>query len=470
MTVSLKKKKIIITIGRATIARNLLQNAFFQELKANYQVVILSPAAKEKIFLETFAGEGVSFVELKEISHSWVDRIFVAFHRYLLFDKFMALKIRYGIRGVSRPEEASFWRYLIYSAVFIPLSKIGWLKKVVRWFDYHCAQRGMVRQLQQFLQQERIDIVFATSVFSNIETALVKAARKNRLPVAGMVKSWDTPSKMNIRIVPDILIVWSQFMVDQFVKLQHISSDRLRVVGVPQFDDYADKSFQWSRDRFCQEYGLDAKRKIILYTSAGKGVPEDATIVSLIIEGMKSGVIEGEVQLLIRPHFKYRNDNAKFKLFARVPFVAIDARGSGESLSSFRDEMNLNREHTERLINTLYHSDMVVNVASTITLDAAVFGKPSVHPMLREAIGNKAPGDSYLMFYESDYVKALQATGANELARSKTELYQAINYCLKNPQARVAERQVMLERFCYRIDGESGRRLVQVLIDFTNQQ
>lgn len=457
-------KTILLTIPRGVVARNLLENDFYRQLRQRYHIVILTPAATDPDFLDRFNHPHATFLEFKEISHTRVDAWFVGLQKYLTYNRFTGLKKRYGIRGVSQPSDASRTRYHLYAMIFWPLSRLVFLRDLVRWFDYRWGQRKVVTACRKIITQYQPALIISTSLLSNIETALVKAGRQSGVPVIGMPKSWDNLSKAAARVKPDILVVWSQFMAEQAVKWQNMPPERIKIIGIPQFDLYADKRRLWPRDRFLKEFGLDPNKKTILYASGGKGIPEDRELVQIVYEEMRQ-ITNRPVQLLIRPHYKYIRDADKFTKLSTWPDVRIDQRDSNSV--SFRDQGDYSVTGSERLMNMIYHSNVIINTASTINLDAAAFDKPIINLALREVIGDAPVGASYLMFYESDYVKELMAVGASFLVGSREELRVALDRQLSRPDGQRAERSKLIQEFCYRVDGQAGRRLADLAEQMT---
>ena len=210
-----QKPTILLTIIRSMTARNLLQNDFYRILRERFRIVILTPAASDPRFVEEFGHPNVRFEYFDEKSHSPADVFFLGLHKYLIYSKYIALKLRYGIRALTRPEDLSLSRYYALSALFIPLSKVRFLRELVRFIDYQFFQRAEVEEFMRLIDRERPSLVISTSISSNIESALIKAARKRGVPAVGMPKSWDNASRAGWRTKADILVVRNEFRIEQ---------------------------------------------------------------------------------------------------------------------------------------------------------------------------------------------------------------------------------------------------------------
>ena len=459
------KKTIIITIIRGMTARNLLRNDFYKILREKFNLVILTPAAKDERFVKEFAHPNVKFEYFEERGHSFADKVFVGLNKYLIYNKFIGLKLKYGIRGLSRPEDLSIFRYWLYTIIFIPLSKVRILRDFVKWLDYLFVQRKDVSVFKELIKREKPILVVSTSIMSDIETAVIKAAKKLKVRVIGMPKSWDNPSRAGFRAKVDMLVVWSEFMVDQSEKFQNYKRKDMRIIGIPQFDYYTDKERVWSREKFCKEFGLDIDKKIILFASAGKAITEDKEIASIIYDFIKNDELVKKTQLLIRPHFFYKNEEKKFTHLLGKEGVVVD--DSNNPSVGFRDHADYSWYHLERFLNSLYHADIVVNVASTTALDAVALDRPVIH-FAYDVDEKMAKEHSLKLAYASDYNLEIVNSRATKLAQSRSGFRDLINRYLEDPSLEEKERAYLREKFCYKVDGNSGRRFADIIIEEVN--
>lgn len=455
------RKTIIITIIRGMMARNLLKNDFYKILREKFNIVILTPAANDERFVEEFAHPNVKFVYFEERGHSLPDKIFVGLNKYLIYNKYIGLKLKHGIRGLSRPEDLSIFRYWLFKIIFKPLSKVRFLRDFVKLLDYLFVQRKDVKEFKELIKKENPSLVVSTSIMSDIETAVIKAAKKMKVRVVGMPKSWDNPSRAGFRAKVDTLVVWSDFMAEQSEKFQNYKRKDIRVIGIPQFDYYTDKSRIWSKKKFCNEFGLDINKPIILFTSEGKAIPEDKEIATIIHDFIDKNELKKDCQLLIRPHFFYKDEEKKFTHLLGKKNVVVDL--SNNPSAGFRDHADYSWYHLERFMNSLYYADVVVNVASTIALDAIALDKPVIH-FAYDVYKEMEKSHSLKLCYASDYNLEIVNSRATKLAESKEDFKNLLNRYLENPELEGVERQGLRDRFCYKIDGNSGKRFTDVII------
>lgn len=459
-------KKIFLTISRGSLARNLLQNDFYKILCNNYKVVLLTSAAEDTRFQQEFAHPNVSFVLMTEVDHTMLDRFFFFFHKNLIYNPTVNQKNRWGAIGNPKSMHPTYFGYLIKKICFVPLSKLKWLRDGMRFLDLVFTQRAEVKKFQTLLLEEKPDLVISTNISADTEAALLKAAKKQGIKTLGMPKSWDNLTKNGFRAKADRLAVWSEFVKHQAVEFQNYKADQIVITGIPQFDYYVDTSRLWSREQFCQKYGFDPHKRIIFFGSEGKLFPVDADHAQIMYQFINTNKVAKPSQLLIRPHYGYKNDEKKFSDLVGKPNAVVDL--FHQASNNFRDEWDYSQEFMDGFLNSLYHSDIIINTCSTLTLDAMSFEKPVISIKF-DGYDKKPYRESLARWYETYYYNAVVSTGAVSVVESSEQLQTAINLYLTNPQAHQKERKFLRENFCYRIDGQSGQRISKIVEEMLSE-
>jgi len=454
---------IFITISRGLIARNILQNEFYSLVKSYFKkVVLITTAAHDERFKKEFGAPNVEIIPMPVEADSLLDKIVSFLNMYLVFNE---STIGHGLyRYVAPPASRAAWlvkflRFNLLRLVFQPLSHVKIVRRAVQKFDYYFLQRKAVAQYQRLLAQYQPKIVFVANMLE--ETALLKAARRQQVPTIAMPKTWDNPSKRYFRARADSVIAWSPFMKEELMKLHDYRDNEITVVGVPQFDYYADKSRLESREDFCRRLGLDPKKKILCLGSEGKVMPSDTDIALVLRDLISKGKLNKDCQLLIRPHFGYKNDEQKFMALKNQSGVVIDMNNNPSR--GFTDEWDYSKAQMDHFLNILYHADVVINTCSTLALDAAALGRPAVEIMF-DGYEAKPFYASCRRWYICDYFQELMRFAPALAADSVESLCQSINRLLDNPKLLEANQGRLREWLCYRLDGGAGRRIFDKLI------
>jgi len=457
-------KKIFITISRGAIARNLLKNDFFLVLRDKVKIVILATAADDMRFRNEFKHPNVSFVRFAEKEHTLGDRFLFFFHKNLIYNGTVEEKNRWGVIGDSRSYQPNYVSFLVKKIIFVPLSRVRFLRGFARLLDFLFLQKSEVAEFQELIRREKPDLVISTNIAADTESALLKATRKEHIRSIGIAKSWDNLSKHSFRAQADTIVVWSKFMASEAVHFQNYAIKDIRIIGIPQFDRYVLKDKLLSRQEFCKMMGLDANRRIILFGSEGSLFQSDAEIASIISENILRNDIIPPSQLLIRPHYGYKADDLKFKDLQNKPNVVIDRFNNPSP--EFRDRWDYSEEFSDRFMNCLYHSDVVVSSFSTLTLDAVAFNKPIINVSF-DGKESKPYRESIARWGASTYFGAILKTNAICDVKNSQDLIRAINEYLKDPSNREVEREKLLKDFCLVIDGRSGKRFARVVLEET---
>jgi len=249
-------------------------------------------------------------------------------------------------------------------------------------------------------------------------------------------------------------------MKKQVMQLQDYQEHKITVVGVPQFDYYYDRSRLESRENFCRRLGLDPDKKILCLGSEGKVMPSDAAIAEILYDLVRSRALHEECQILIRPHFGYKNDEQKFISLHNKPGVVIDSHN--QPSQGFRDHWDYSKEHMDNFLNIVYHSDIMMSTASTLSLDAAALARPSILVMF-DGYEKKPFHASGARWYVCDYFNEFMRYHAALVADNADALKESINKLLREPKLLEHNQLRLCERFCYRLDGCSGKRLFETL-------
>ncbi len=312
-------------------------------------------------------------------------------------------------------------------------------------------------EYERLLRSHAPDLVVSTLPYGHEEAPPVILAKHLGIRTGAWVNSWDNlTSKPAHYAAYDHYFVWSETMREELRRYHpEAAGATVDTPGVPHFDWYRTESFRMPREEHCAMYGLDPARPIVLY---GAATPHLAPAEQLIVQRLARDLenLKGRPQLLLRLHPGDSGDR-----FRDVP-VAIQIPGrSGEgNLSGYCPTAEENRE----LVNTVFHADVVVNLASTLTLDASVCDRPVINIAY-----DLSPGKRFQImaeqFYTYDHYRTVSETGAMRLARSPEELTTHVRDYLRHPDLDREGRRRLAALWCGPLDGGAGHRLASALLD-----
>jgi hypothetical protein len=455
-TITKKQKTILIVVTKSFIIRNILRSGVLEHLKKSGAriVICLYDFRKQGLpeyLRKEFEDDQVVIEAITPFKKTKFHRLFHLLTFLLVYSK-NNRRIRY-IKYNKNPL-GLFLEYLIFGL----LSKVGFLKTVVRWIEKKMLPE---RVYGVYFDKYDPDVVFSTSIISSADAAFMKEAARRGIKTVSMPRGWDNVTTKFYWVIPDLFLVENEIMKRNAVKCQNMKPERIKVCGFPQFDWYRKPEILMDRETYFKLRGLDPNRKLILWGSTGAWTPEDRNACEPLIEAVnKKGVLVKPVSILIRSHFT----NARGRIFDYLrgtPNVMVDDNFTFSDF--FRDGCDPSVEEIKLFINTIYHADLVVTLCSTLSLDAFCFDKP----VINTAFGgfyDKDGRDVTAVLYTHDHYQPLLEIGAIDLVSTEKELIDSVNRYLEHPEYKREERKKALELLCYKVDGKSSERIAREIL------
>jgi len=116
------------------------------------------------------------------------------------------------------------------------------------------------------------------------------------------------------------------------------------------------------------------------------------------------------------------------------------------------------------LAATLAHSDVIVNFASTTTVEASLFDTPVVNIGFDDTPNLPLPL-SIARYYQFEHYRPVVETGAAHIATSSADLVRAVARYLSDPGTHAGGRRELARRCCGFTDGRAGERLGDWVLD-----
>jgi hypothetical protein len=455
---------IFLSITHGFQARDLLRTDVFASLREHgVQVVVLTPNHRDEYFVREFGRPGVLFEPL-DLSTSRLEKALASFRRFVLANVKLNQTINALNERFHRNRRPKYVLIRVLNAFFgrVAFARRAWMRLEAALFP-GSHYDGLFRRHRPSL------LVTGTPGSIAADAHLLRAARRFGVRTACVVLSWDNlTSKGHMAAIPDDLIVWNTIMRREAEELHDYHPSRVHVAGVAHFDVYARPLPPNDRDSFLREHRLDPDRKLItLGTITPWLFPYNGDIAEMLGEAIALHRFVQPAQLLIRLHpqvlqpgtqhtenlDRYRRIAAAFRhVHLDVPAV--------KSQSLMWDVAESDMTHLARLMR---YSDVTLNAGSTLTIDSAIVDTPIIN------IGfdgrNVVPyAQSVIRIYDFTHYANLVRTGGLRIARSATELIDAINAYLTDPSLDRAGRVRIVQEQCFRIDGHSGRRVGQLLL------
>jgi hypothetical protein len=280
-----------------------------------------------------------------------------------------------------------------------------------------------------------------------------------------MIPSWDNiTTKPRMVINYDGYLVWSEQGKRELLEYYPESRNRpIRVVGAPQFDVFFQERFFEPREAFCARHGLRPDRPIILYAIGSPHFIRGEHFGALFLAERVCAGDLGDVQMLVRPH--PTKDNAElvrqFEPFkARVVVQTVARAGTHIKERSQTDQQVLD------WVSTFRHAAVVVNLSSTVSIDAAICDKPVVNLDYDPEPGQPNQALIKDVNHLWSHFKPVAESGGLRLAGDGEEMVAAVRAYLADPGLDREKRRWMAEYVCGHVDGKCGERVANAILDF----
>ena len=449
------QKTVFITISRVGFIRNLLRTGVVSKLLGHgFRVILLTPYHNAPELFKDFTHKNLHIEQLYMSQNVRLRWFFTELFKGAVFNDTVYARYRWSIGTPKQPNQLFFPMRMIF---FAPLRFVPGARCFIRWLY---AFINPLRAHDYLFEKYKPDLVFNTDAGG--DCGVLKSAKRFGVPSIDMPKSWDSLSQMLFNTKADFLLVWNEYMRAQAIKLQCYKENEIVVTGIPQFDFYARKDGLLSREEFCKKYGMDSKKKIILYGSAGANLFDESAHVSLIRQFMDDRKLS-EANILVRPHVGYYGDVERFSSLESNAGIVIDRSGKHNHVA--HDPFDTSEGHVHTLVNSLYYADVCVNVASTLSLDAIACGTEVIN--FNFDIGHVDYHAGVRRLFVSDYVKDLMATNGTFLAKNKEDFLNMLKNVLEKGEKKDTKKTV--DTFIYKLDGKSAERIANALIQIMNQ-
>jgi CDP-glycerol glycerophosphotransferase (TagB/SpsB family) len=229
---------------------------------------------------------------------------------------------------------------------------------------------------------------------------------------------------------------------------------------VPQFDGYfrsLSSGQPGSRAAFFRSIGADPSRRLITLTTTPRELyPHHDHVLRVLIAAMAAERFSAPVEILVRLH--PRDDAESYREFAGMPHVLIEKPFRRTVTSGDGLAVDIMPEHQRHLADTMRHSDVVVNVASTIAIEASIFDTPVVNV----SFDGETPSPferSARRYYRFTHYANITRHQAVRVAEQPAEMVDSIDCYLQDPALDRDGRRAVVDEQCQFRDGRSAERV-----------
>ncbi|MBI4132353.1 MAG: CDP-glycerol glycerophosphotransferase family protein [Candidatus Sungbacteria bacterium] len=446
-------RTIFITIFQGIEAKNILRTGIVERLLAEPDVRLVCFVRSEEraaYYRREVPHERLVYEPFGRSPYGRFERLmsFLKFH--LIRTKTTNLKKRMHL------ERSGNWPLFVVS-------------HALNWLMARPAVRSFLRPLDlrfvgdpgfgPYFERYRPRAVFLAHLFDDVEIALLREARRRGVPTVGYINSWDkVTTRASLRLLPDTLLVFNDIVKDEVIRYADMRPERVIPAGIPQYDRYV-TARSGSREEFFRRIGIDPSKRLIVYAPMGRTFSDsDWEMIDILHSAIESGRIGPDAALLVR--FQ-PNDFIDEEELKRRPHLRYDIPGIRFGRERSVD-WDMGFEELAHLTDTLAHLSVLVCYASSIAIDAAIFGKPTVG--IAFEVKQQLLARSPTQYYRTEHYAKAVATGGIRLAKSERELIAAINAYLADPSLDREKRERLIKAQCWRVDGKAGERIADHIL------
>jgi hypothetical protein len=407
---------IFLSVQTGMVVRDLLRCGPLERVLANpsAQVVLLTPGVRDPAFAEEFGQPRVDIVPLEP----------------------------YGPTPMVWRLMTRRWRHARSAAMADA---------------FHTLEERLIPSppaYERLFQKYRPALVVSGDPLRPGDANLIAAAQRHGVPSLGSVRSWDNILK-HLRTRPSALTVWNAVNVREAVEIDRFRPRQVTQVGAPQLDVYfGDRRPGPSREAL----GLDPRKKVLLLATSSFTYDSDQTyLVDMLLDAIRSGEIRYPLQIVLRLH---PDDKAgRYLKYRHAPEVVLDIPERFMATLGW----TMTSDDLDRMAALLRYTDVMVNFATTVTLESAIVDTPTLlvafSPIDPDEMQRYVVGLHFKMHYQ-----ALVERDLVPVAWDRAQLVGWVNRYLDDPSLYRAQRAAIVRDWVQFTDGASGQRLGDAIL------
>lgn len=447
-------KTVMIPIFHPLDARNILRTSVLTKLiESNLcQVVLLVPELKESYYRLNFQKNNVTIEAVSLLQEGLISKILRLSARMMLDTGSMYWQAQ--IRFANADNK---WRYY-YDRSISYLGRFRFLRTLFRlvfgWIGRSNACRGLLKKYTP-------DLVFLPDIYAPEDIYLGIEAKRQGVRTLGLVRSWDNlTSKGTCLFIPEHLVVHNEYLKDQAQRILGINEKDISVTGLPHFDYY--KNYvSTPRSVFLDRLGLpDGSLYILFAPYLGTYRLAVNEILRILDAAILDGRLPANLKIIVRMPPSY---NPGYQEVWTSDRILVDYPGE-RFYNSGKSDWEFSQKDMTHFADSLVHASVILNFASTISIDAAALGRPVINIGF-DGYDKKGFAESISAIYVVDHFHSIIRSGGAPMVKTEVHLLEKINEYIKDPSLDTDRRINMVEHQCGRIDGGASERLANCVID-----
>lgn len=281
------------------------------------------------------------------------------------------------------------------------------------------------------LKQEKPALVFCTNQRATLAVSSILAAQDLGIPTASFIFSWDNLPKGTKIIETDFYFVWSEHMKNELqYYYPYINENQIFITGTPQFELHFDKDSIEMKESFFKKNKLDLSKKYICFSgddvTTSPNDPQYLQDVAIEIKKMNNdGYNLGIIFRRCPVDFSDRYDIVLETHKDVIVSINPEWKKIGDAWNTFLPT----KEDLLLQINTIFHSEVVINLGSSMVFDFVAFDK-SCGYINYDVVNSKYPNWSVKKIYNFIHFRSMPTKNSVFWLNSPHEIAQKLKIIL----------------------------------------
>jgi hypothetical protein len=304
------------------------------------------------------------------------------------------------------------------------------------------------------------DLVIAGSPGFRQDRYLLREAAARDIPSVASIISWDSSSSYGLPGADvDWLTCWSEIQKDELVGGADWDPTKVQVVGMPPYDHYARGTWLLPREAYFRMHNLDPDRKLLSYASSFVSWSPNIQNVEALADLVIHDRLSAPAQLLVRLHPIHMEKHYVAEAERIRDLAREHAHIHVAEPVPLGDLGHYSGEDMSEKTSMMAHSDIFLTVYSTMVVEAAFQGTPTIGVAIDSPVG--WPGHYSVPMTEIGVWPThsrFRTSDGGQVANTPEALRAAVDRYLQSPAVDREAQGQFLQREVTFTDGTSGEQ------------
>ena len=485
----MNNRTIMIPINQGISYRYILQTDIFKEIqKKAKQIIVLVPEPTDPFYGNIKSYKNVIIEDYRQDDYEKYMQS-SKLHKRLKQIRNFVQNGKYDITTTIGHHNVYIYDYYNKNTPGYKSRLLLWITNLIIFIAQHSKiLRKFILYIENILFTPNIhndlfkkyqpDLLVVTSLGTfDYDQFFMRQARKHSVKVISVILSWDnTTTRGYPAAYSDLVITWTDIMRKELIQLNDIDEENIQLGGVALYDYYYKNNNFYSRDELYNILKIDKKLNLIFFaTKSPNCYVSNDYITKLILEAINKKQLIKEYHLLVRLHpifYRRINDELVFSCFLK-DFEALARNNNRLTINQPQIKSNalnysMPNSEIKLLASILKHSSLMVNIFSSLTIEASIFDIPIINIAFEGEIPNSIKKGRLNInqdLNESHNVRIVNSNGV-AMVYQKQQLIPSINKELSDPLRRHKGRQKILSDETGPNHGSAGRKIAEIILNF----